>query len=180
MNHALNGIYRLQENDTALQYSENPEALKKTLENTEITIRVVGEDKFFDDDKEDRLILRVSIRRHERQINFRFGMSIRDTKIIDENRMPGNIKINLFAGERINSFAQLRVEKKKVKNHLLYQILTCIRSEYFCPDTFNDFCSEFGYDTDSRKAEKTFFSLQEQSKKLQTIFTAEEIESFPS
>jgi hypothetical protein len=176
MNHALNGIYRLQENDTAFKYSDNPEALKKTLENTEITIRVVGEDKFFDDDKEDRLILRVSIRRNEKAINFRFGMSIRDTTIFSALHVP----VKIIGGGWIDNHVQLATEKKKIKNGLLYSILACIRSDYICPDTFGNFCHEFGYDTDSRKAEKTFFSLQEQSKKLQTIFTAEEIESFPS
>lgn len=35
-----------------------------------------------------------------------------------------------------------------------YDVLTCLTKTD--PGTFEEFCSEFGYDTDSRKAEKTY------------------------
>ena len=35
-------------------------------------------------------------------------------------------------------------------------VLDCLCSDATFPDTFEDFCSEFGYDTDSRRAERTF------------------------
>ena len=35
-------------------------------------------------------------------------------------------------------------------------VLDCLCSDATCPDTFEDFCSEYGYDTDSRRAERTF------------------------
>lgn len=35
-------------------------------------------------------------------------------------------------------------------------VLDCLCSDATCPDTFDDFCSEYGYDTDSRRAERTF------------------------
>jgi len=44
------------------------------------------------------------------------------------------------------------------------------------PGTFEDFCSEFGYDEDSRSAEKTYKAVVRDWKKVQKFFTAEEIE----
>lgn len=35
-------------------------------------------------------------------------------------------------------------------------VLDCLCSDATCPDTFEDFCSEYGYDTESRRAERTF------------------------
>lgn len=35
-------------------------------------------------------------------------------------------------------------------------VLECLCSDATCPDTFEAFCSEYGYDTDSRRAERTF------------------------
>lgn len=37
--------------------------------------------------------------------------------------------------------------------------------------TFEEFCGEFGYDTDSRKAEKTWKSCQKSSVKLKRIYS---------
>ena len=56
-----------------------------------------------------------------------------------------------------------------------YDALVCCSSEIHCPDTFKEFCSEFGYDEDSRKAEKTFKSLKKFSDKLRKFFDSEEI-----
>jgi hypothetical protein len=42
-----------------------------------------------------------------------------------------------------------------------------------CSDyTFNDWCSEFGYDTDSRKALDTYLQCQENSVKVRKLLTA--------
>ncbi len=41
---------------------------------------------------------------------------------------------------------------------------------------FDDFANEMGYDTDSRKAKKIYKEIQEQSKKINRIFSKEEQE----
>lgn len=43
-------------------------------------------------------------------------------------------------------------------------------------DTFEDFCSNLGYDEDSRKALEIYLACQEGGKKLRKIFTSAEIE----
>jgi hypothetical protein len=57
-----------------------------------------------------------------------------------------------------------------------YSILACLSSDVNCPDTFDDFCAEYGYDNDSMKAHGTFILCKELSDKLKAFFTKEEIE----
>ena len=44
------------------------------------------------------------------------------------------------------------------------------------PGTFEDFCGNFGYDTDSRRAERIYKGVCREWQKVQRFFTAEEIE----
>ena len=41
------------------------------------------------------------------------------------------------------------------------------------PGTFEDFCSEFGYDTDSRQAEKTYKAVKREWEKVARVFGSE-------
>lgn len=49
-----------------------------------------------------------------------------------------------------------------------YDIVTCITKAD--PGTFEDFCSEFGYDTDSRQAEKTYKAVKREWEKVARVF----------
>lgn len=52
-----------------------------------------------------------------------------------------------------------------------YDIVSCITKAD--PGTFEDFCSEFGYDTDSRQAEKTYKAVKREWEKVARVFGAE-------
>jgi len=43
-------------------------------------------------------------------------------------------------------------------------------------DTFQDFCADFGYDPDSRKAFKTYLDCQDINQKMYRAFSADEID----
>lgn len=58
-----------------------------------------------------------------------------------------------------------------------YDILSCISSDANCPEKFEDFCGEYGYNEDSRKAEQTFKACRTFADKLNRFLTSEEIES---
>jgi hypothetical protein len=45
-------------------------------------------------------------------------------------------------------------------------VLWSLKSDTSCPDVFEDFCSELGYDVDSRKAEKIFKAVRHISNRL--------------
>lgn len=166
----LNGLLTLRENDTCFEYSENPKKLKKLMQEVEITVEYKGTDIHFTDDKEKRIILEIKVLRGENGMFFTFGMSIHDTELFALSAKSAAQKL---------PFAEIYKKRYEIRDNLLYSILSCIASDYYCPETFEDFCTEFGYDTDSRRAEKTFHACLEQSRKLKTVFTPEEIEYLP-
>jgi hypothetical protein len=60
------------------------------------------------------------------------------------------------------------------KKPTTYHILACLTK--YDPKSFENFCGEFGYDTDSRKAEKTYKAVYSEWEKVKAFFTEEELE----
>lgn len=63
-------------------------------------------------------------------------------------------------------FGQSRNAGDKVPTE--YDVLTCITKSD--PGSFEDFCGEFGYDTDSRKAEKTYKAVKREWEAVKRVF----------
>jgi len=84
-------------------------------------------------------------------------------------------------GRQINfSFGQSITESEKAQKPRLYDVLASIGLDFSTTDNgFKEFCDEFGYDEDSRKAEATYKLCIEQSIKLKQIFTEEEVLAMP-
>lgn len=55
-----------------------------------------------------------------------------------------------------------------------YDVLACLTK--YPVYSFEDFCSEYGYDTDSRKAYKTYKAVKREWENVDKLFTSEEIE----
>lgn len=55
-----------------------------------------------------------------------------------------------------------------------YDVLACLTK--YEPGTFENFCEDFGYDTDSRKAEKIYKAVCKEFENVSKLFTPEEIE----
>ena len=55
-----------------------------------------------------------------------------------------------------------------------YDLLACVTKSD--PGTFEDFCGEYGYDTDSRSAEKTYKSVRRDWHRIERFFSAEQID----
>jgi len=176
----LNKTLKLSENDTALKYSEKPDELKRILadEKLEIKTEYVGTDFYFDGDNEKRAIIRVYILRNGKKIDFRFGLSIVDTNILHFDFSNDRLCARL-QNIGCETATDVKNAERKLVADLLYSVLCSVKSEYSCDNTFEDFCCDFGYDTDSRKAFATWQACLEQSRKLQTIFTQDEINCFP-
>ena len=60
------------------------------------------------------------------------------------------------------------------KEPTMYDILTCL--EKYEVGTFDDFCSNFGYDNDSIKAHKTYKAVSKEYKNMLRVFGAELLE----
>lgn len=63
--------------------------------------------------------------------------------------------------------------EKGVKTLSSYDVLACCSGDINCPETFEDFCAEYGYDIDSCKAENTFRACLVQARKLRKFFNTE-------
>ena len=69
-----------------------------------------------------------------------------------------------------------RVIKSAVKP-TAYSALTCLSSDVGVHEwTFQEFCDNYGYDTDSRKAKKAYNAVCDQSRALARLFNEEELD----
>ena len=71
-----------------------------------------------------------------------------------------------------NSFS----DSQNGKDPTAYDALSCIRSDAYTPEDFSEFCSEYGYDEDSRKAHKIFKLADKFGRRIRAFFSDEEIE----
>jgi len=66
--------------------------------------------------------------------------------------------------------------QKGIKTVRPYDVLACVNGDAYTPETFEDFCEEYGYDSDSIKALQTFRRCSAFAKRLSAFFTAKELE----
>lgn len=76
------------------------------------------------------------------------------------------------------SIAWHEIEKtrKPKAPHAADVLYSVISDSSACEMSFSDWCAEFGYDTDSRKALATYEACQQNADKLKRIFTRDQIE----
>ena len=68
-------------------------------------------------------------------------------------------------------------DAKKGKSPSKYSILSSIGGDSVIPETFHDFCWEFGYNEDSRRDYSNWERCSKFAKKLRAFFTADELEA---
>lgn len=153
--------------------------------NTEFSCEYLRSGKYFHDDTESRDIYQITLKRGKRSFSFEFGQSISDSgfyytkgarktpidrKHLDNKNIVSFIKRNDY--DFMNNGKSDKIHRPK--NPTAYDVLVCLtKSE---PGTFEDFCSEFGYDTDSKKAEKIYNAVSNEWLNISKLFTDSEIE----
>jgi hypothetical protein len=65
---------------------------------------------------------------------------------------------------------------KGIKTVRPYDVLACISGDAYTPETFADFCGEYGYEQDCIKALQTFRRCSAFAKRLRAFFTEAELE----
>ena len=142
-------------------------------------------DFYFDSNKEKRDIYEITLKRGTRNYTFNFGQSINCS---GEYKGHKHLCLNTF-GKYL--FTKNEIEKLNIKNRFsieyneivlnpnfkkptLYDILACLTK--YNPCTFENFCSEFGCDEDSRKAYKTYTAVKEEYMNMCILFNDEELE----
>lgn len=76
--------------------------------------------------------------------------------------------------EKAQAHAEL-ARKQKEARQTCYDVLACLTK--YNPGTFEDFCAEYGYDEDSRTAERIYIAVQNEFANLKRIFTTEQLEA---
>lgn len=117
-------------------------------------------------------------RKNKKPFVFEFSNSVIDSWGIkvDFKTRPLNqndfkyVYVNRAIDENIMSNDIVQITKEPSD----YSILACLQK--YDVGTFEDFCGDFGYDTDSRKAEKIYFAVQKEYSELVRLFTEEELE----
>jgi hypothetical protein len=162
--------------ELARQYSDDEIALDAILERLTISVTCIGVETR-DGVKERNLRYNVSVTYNNKTITFEFGTSIADTSILLDRRV-----LTFYGKEKYKELSSsgYGAAVRKIMVDWLYSVLCCMRSDSYIPEEFEDFCSEFGYDTDSRKAETTHRACIAQSRKIHSLFTDSELASFPS
>lgn len=122
----------------------------------------------------------VTITTPRGKMAFTFWDSIHNTEISTmtfEEYAKKKLKYNrvedMSYGEKVKAKNDLaRLKADAVPNE--YDVLACL--EKYDVGTFEDFCSEFGYDEDSKTAERIYIAVIKEYKDLTRIFTEEQME----
>jgi len=140
-----------------------------------MTIEFFAHMPHFDGDKEKRDVYNVTIRRGNNDYTFKFGQSIFNSGSVADIAAHTDSKQyrQLLSegykpkyGKAIPNDRTILHKKRIVPS--AYDILSCLTKNG--PGTFEDFCSEFGYDTDSKKAEKIYFAVQKEFAGIKKLF----------
>lgn len=154
--------------------------------NTEMAVSFLMNDFYFAGDKEPRDIYQVTIKRGGRKISFRFGQSLAESEFYytmgKQKRPIGRDKLEWNKSQLLtfirmdnrSSFVEKLDTIHRPEPPTAYDVLACLTK--YDPGTFEDFCSDFGYDTDSRTAKKTYKAVKKEWANVQTIWDDSEIE----
>lgn len=135
--------------------------LNKT--NAKINTKFICYDKHFSSDDQSRDIYEVTIERHgKKPFVFRFGQSI----MYSSGYVEKCAQQRLDRGEPVRKVAAYK--KSAIKHPSSYDILAALTKSD--PETFDDFCSNYGYSNDSRKAENIYFAVQKEWREVNRLF----------
>jgi len=162
-----------------------------TKTGTTFKTEFIKNDYHFVGDTEKRDIYKITLSRGQRVYSFNFGQSINNSGIKIRLRTSGRITQSYAILPEFMTKGKFDIVKFKRWYHSTkyqlanidevmegiapseYDVLTCITK--YNPDTFENFCYEFGYDTDSKKAEKTYNAVCDEYKNVCALFSDTEL-----
>ena len=161
------------QNDAVLyEYSDDPDALGKIIRELEfITCNLSLSNAPWDG--EQRIMSNVRIGYHGRVLRFNFYNSLANSRdfFTEHEYYPVKGYPKIKARGLDSDFLK----------DTLYSVLCTIRCEAGTHElSFREFCDEFGYDEDSRKAYSLYERCCDFSRDIARVFSSEEIGSFPS
>jgi len=157
-----------------------------TETNTEFKAEFIEHGYHFEGDKKTRDIYKITLRRGSREYCFNFGQSLNDSEFYyTMGRQKINIDRKYLQLEKKRLLVLIRRQSPSFLNNnksdiihypkapTAYDVLTCLTK--YDPGTFVDFCNEFGYDTDSRRAERTYKAVREEYLNICALYNDAEL-----
>lgn len=164
-------------------YNEAVKLVKESF-NLEFKADFLENGLHFQGDKEPRDIYNITLKRGQRKYSFKFGQSINNSGFyakqgrcitqIDRKYLESKtlyFEIRKLSGMAFNPNCDTIV---KPIAPTLYDVLACLQK--YEVGTLEDFCSDFGYDNDSRTAKKTYKAVVKEYDKMCSLFSSEELE----
>jgi len=113
---------------------------------------------------------KITLIRNGKSEDFKFHQSIMDSdwKNYDSRKIASLINSDFASDVRKTR------ETHKAKTPTKYDVLCCLQK--YPVETFEDFCGDFGYDEDSRKAYKTYLAVHSEYAKMARLFSEKELE----
>jgi len=89
----------------------------------------------------------------------------------DDKESRHVFKLQLKSNNRTYTFTFGQSVNAGSKKPTMYDVLTCLIK--YDPGTFEDFCENFGYNNDSRAAERTYKAVCKEFEAMERLFTTE-------
>lgn len=151
---------------------------------TRFSVKFLHYGKYFDDDKESCDIYEITLTRGKRKFTFTFGQSIaKSGKYIlyyTNQRFERGYRFQESELKTIRAafigfgFGRVYERNEDYAIPTAYDVLSCLQKNEV--GTLEEFCREFGYDTDSRKAEKIYSAVCHEWQEIKALYNDEEIE----
>jgi len=147
---------------------------KTWLEQTNSKLRITFEKTapFFDGEEQDRDIYSVELCRGGGAYQFQFGQSVACSARWRRASDWSTTKYAFGPVRPIHGNYKPNVDRRQPSAG---SVLPCLQTR--SPSTFEDFCAEYGYDTDSRKAEKIWRACADQYLALSAMYSPDELEA---
>lgn len=163
--------------------NEYTEQAKKFLQDAGATIKIEFQGRAINTmwkEKQLRNLYAVTITTPRGSYTFNFWDSLHNTELTQMTVERYTIKYLRRHWEDMNYYEQVKAQKELAKKQKearpdCYDVLACLTK--YDPGTFEDFCAEYGYDEDSRTAERIYIAVQNELANLKRIFDPEQLEA---
>jgi hypothetical protein len=155
------------------------------LNQTQTTFKAefIKNDFHFDGDQEKRDIYKITLQRGTRKMVFNFGQSLNNSGFyftqgvkkveIDKKFLELDLSESQLKTKLIQTIRQACDKIHYPKAPTPYDILAGLQN--YEVGSFENFCDEFDYNVDSKKAEKTYNAVLKEWQEVQKLWSDEEI-----
>lgn len=163
--------------------NEYTKQAEKFLQDAHATMKIAFQGRAINTmwkEKQLRNLYAVTITTPRGSYTFDFWDSLHNTEIMQMTNEQYARKHLCRRWEDMNYYEQVKAQKELAKMQKearpdCYDVLACLTK--YDPGTFEDFCAEYGYDEDSRTAERIYIAVQNEFANLKRIFDSEQLEA---